>query len=155
RLNRLLVLVGPRASGKTSLLFGRLLPYLKHRQDSQHHQNDEPAQKRWDRYLTLVPGSHPLVNLALLIQKQARQLQARAVAGSTVAVEPPADTIASIIRNLRKNERYLVQEIGESESVLLVVDQFEELFTLCNDGAIRKAFIENLLSLIQPPEDAP
>ena len=34
--------------------------------------------------------------------------------------------------------------------MLLVIDQFEELFTLCKDKAERRAFIDNLLTAAQP-----
>lgn len=41
---------------------------------------------------------------------------------------------------------------GETQSTLLVVDQFEEVFTLCQDEQIRHRFIERLLSLGQHGE---
>ncbi|TAF09613.1 MAG: CHAT domain-containing protein [Nostocales cyanobacterium] len=37
----------------------------------------------------------------------------------------------------------------QDKSSILVVDQFEELFTLCNDETVRVAFIEQLLKLTQ------
>ncbi len=36
--------------------------------------------------------------------------------------------------------------------MLLVVDQFEELFTLCNDEEARDAFVRQLLALVETPE---
>ncbi|MBD0346160.1 MAG: NACHT domain-containing protein, partial [Coleofasciculus sp. Co-bin14] len=44
----------------------------------------------------------------------------------------------------------LSNEFGNRPSVL-VVDQFEEAFTLCRDDSVRQAFIDNLISLIQSP----
>ena len=49
-------------------------------------------------------------------------------------------------RSLRLYVRKLLSNSGET-NLLLVVDQFEETFTLCKDIDERKAFIENLLSL--------
>ena len=36
-------------------------------------------------------------------------------------------------------------------AMLLVIDQFEELFTQCRDPAQRRAFIDNLLTAPEPP----
>ena len=58
--------------------------------------------------------------------------------------------------DLQKDARSLrlyVKKLGK-QNLLLVVDQFEETFTLCKDGAERKAFIENLLALTDE-EDTP
>jgi class 3 adenylate cyclase/WD40 repeat protein/tRNA A-37 threonylcarbamoyl transferase component Bud32 len=41
-------------------------------------------------------------------------------------------------------------DIADAPDVLVVVDQFEELFTLCDDPAVRDAFIDALLSLRGP-----
>ena len=52
--------------------------------------------------------------------------------------------------DLKKDSRslrlYVKKSLGETK-LLLLVDQFEETFTLCKDTDERKAFIENLLSL--------
>jgi hypothetical protein len=61
RQQRLLVLVGSPASGKTSLVFGGLLPSLK-----QNMSSDLP---RWSHYLEIAPGTNPLSSLARLIQQ--------------------------------------------------------------------------------------
>jgi WD40 repeat protein/class 3 adenylate cyclase/tRNA A-37 threonylcarbamoyl transferase component Bud32 len=41
-------------------------------------------------------------------------------------------------------------EVADDPSELVVVDQFEELYTLCEDAARRAAFIEGLLALASP-----
>jgi WD40 repeat protein/transcriptional regulator with XRE-family HTH domain len=43
----------------------------------------------------------------------------------------------------------LHQEIAEFDQLLILVDQFEETFTLCHDDAERISFIERLLNLAQ------
>ena len=43
--------------------------------------------------------------------------------------------------------RYAIDELRVA--FLLVVDQFEELFTLCTDEQVRRDFLERLLSLTQ------
>ena len=42
-----------------------------------------------------------------------------------------------------------------AERLLLVVDQFEELFTLCRDEGTRGAFLDNLLYAAGPEPDGP
>ena len=34
---------------------------------------------------------------------------------------------------------------------MLVVDQFEEIFTLCRDPQVRQAFVDNLINLTEAP----
>jgi formylglycine-generating enzyme required for sulfatase activity len=58
------------------------------------------------------------------------------------------DDMQKDARSLRLYVRKLLSISGET-NLLLVVDQFEETFTLCKDPAERKAFIENLLSLAE------
>ncbi len=43
----------------------------------------------------------------------------------------------------------LIQTAGKSERILILVDQFEETFTLCRDEAERTTFIERLLECAQ------
>lgn len=42
---------------------------------------------------------------------------------------------------------------GKADHILLLVDQFEETFTLCRDELERVAFIEKILSIAKEPED--
>lgn len=129
--DHLLVLVGPSGCGKSSLALAGLVPALQ--------TGALPGSRDWRYYPSMVPGSQPLVNLAQLIR-------------------PPAvDTEAWIqeqVQHFQHNPNYLAQLLDEQGKApaLLVIDQFEELFTLCSDRRIRQAFIENLVSLIQAPD---
>ena len=59
---------------------------------------------------------------------------------------------APTINPLRMSEANLSEaRIKDAERVLLLVDQFEEVFTLCHDEMERIAFIEKLLSSAQEP----
>jgi WD40 repeat protein len=111
--NRLLAVVGPSGSGKSSLVRAGLIPALK--------AGALPGSQHW-RYLPpLVPGSDPLAALRRVLPDNptARHAQAQA--------EP----------DLR----------GSVPPCVLVVDQFEELFTLCEDVVARETFIGALLAL--------
>ncbi len=60
--------------------------------------------------------------------------------------ESPGD----LARDSRALRIYIGKSIGENWRLLLVIDQFEELFTLCRDEQERKSFIDNLLLATAP-----
>lgn len=137
RDERFLAVVGASGSGKSSIVRAGLIPAL-HR--------DSP--QAW-RIHVITPTAHPLEALALGLSSD----------GSSVA-----DT-AALIDDLRRDARTLhlvgmrlVASGGRGGSldgpgparVLLVVDQFEEMFTLCRDPAERGAFVEALLTAVAP-----
>lgn len=130
---RLLALVGSSGSGKSSIVFGGLLPRLK-----------QGMGAHW-RYLVMVPGEDPLANLAraaiLLVPKgQADDLGLSAKSRLIFAED-----------GFRRDPNYLASLAGETGDapVVLVVDQFEEAFTLCTDDDARKAFADQLIGLTQ------
>ena len=59
---------------------------------------------------------------------------------------PGANPLKTMESHLELNH----DEVG-SEQALILVDQFEEMFTLCHDEAARALFIEKLLRLAQDP----
>src|SRR5258705_1078757 len=123
---RLLFVVGPSGSGKSSLVLAGLIPALK---------NDiiEGAVS-WQYIPAMVPGSNPLRNLASSLSN---------LYGHT------PEWITDEVELMNQDSQHLaklVASFGQNPAVL-VVDQFEELFTLCLDDSLRDAFISNLLSL--------
>jgi energy-coupling factor transporter ATP-binding protein EcfA2 len=128
--NRLLAVIGSSGSGKSSLVLGGILPNLKAGalQDSQI----------WHYYLPMVPGVEPLANLARVTQ-------------------PPdinqKEWLPNQVENFQKDSNHLAQLCSQFDNkpCVLVVDQFEEVFTLCSDDNARQAFIENLVVLITRP----
>lgn len=132
--SRLLVVIGPSGSGKSSVVLAGLIPTLKH--------GVLPGSESW-RYLPrMVPGSNPLANLARLVQPASGE-----EAADPVAWTQEQETV------FRENPQHLLDLVhaGGEEPVVGVVDQFEELFTLCGDPNVRQAFIDNLLHLVQEP----
>lgn len=127
---RLLAVVGPSGSGKSSLVLGGLLPALK--------AGGLPDSQHWHYVPPLVPGSDPLTNLA-------------------GALRPPHNTSDVWTERLRagmlQDPTYLTKLINAltRQPALLVIDQFEEAFTLCADQSTRRAFINNLLVLASAP----
>jgi signal transduction histidine kinase/energy-coupling factor transporter ATP-binding protein EcfA2 len=126
--NRLLAVVGSSGSGKSSVVLGGLLPKLKAGALS--------GSENWHYYSPMVPGVNPLENLARLTQP--RDVNA------TEWLQQQVESFQRDPNHLTK----LSNEFGNRPCVL-VVDQFEEVFTLCRDDSVRQAFIDSLIGLIQ------
>jgi hypothetical protein len=127
--NRLLAVVGTSGSGRSSLVRAGLLPALK--------AGALPGSQEWHYCPPMVPGSTPLANLIRLIQP------------TDVGED---EMLQHHTRRFKQDPDHLSQWIGETQvPTVLVIDQFEELFTLCDDDQVRQAFIDNLLGLIQSP----
>ncbi|MCS6849300.1 MAG: hypothetical protein RMN52_16480, partial [Anaerolineae bacterium] len=128
---RLLALVGSSGSGKSSVVFGGLLPRLK-----------QGIGAHW-RYLVMVPGENPLANLARAARSLVAEGQMDNLAAKSQLVFAEDD--------FRGDPNYLaglVSRTGDAP-LMLVVDQFEETFTLCTDDDERKAFANQLIGLAQ------
>lgn len=139
---RLVAVVGPSGSGKSSLVLAGLIPLLK--QGAIPGDGDAPGSEAWHYLPRLVPGSDPLTNLAAILQPP----KAGAALDLTLAAK-----VVFASDGLRREAAYLLNLFNatSSQPAVLLVDQFEELFTLCTDEAIRTAFINNLLALVQAP----
>lgn len=131
---RLLVVVGPSGCGKSSIVLAGLLPALKN--------GALPSSSDWRYAPSMVPGSNPLANLV------------------RVVLTMQADEIADPVAWAREQEAALrcdPQHLAELANTLSpapivgVVDQFEELFTLCSDDTARCAFLDNLINLVRTP----
>jgi hypothetical protein len=84
----------------------------------------------------MVPGSNPLENLARAICPPERD---------------PVQWTARLTPYLQQ-PNFLVRFVGRlNRPIVLIVDQFEEVFTLCNDQQAREDFINTLLNLIDAP----
>jgi tetratricopeptide (TPR) repeat protein len=127
----LIALVGASGSGKSSVVRAGLVPNLRRRRDF-----------IWE-FITIRPQDRPLYNLAAglipLLDPQLSeidQLQETAkLAGSLT--DSPLE-LRDVV------EKILTKQPG-TDRLLLVVDQWEELYTLCNDEAARQRFIAHLI----------
>jgi WD40 repeat protein len=130
RDHRLLAVIGPSGSGKSSVVFAGLLPRLR--------AGALPGSAEWRQLPSIVPGATPLESLAELVQPP------HVAAGEWRRTEGPA------FRRAANHLAELVAQGGAAPAVV-VVDQFEELFTLCHDDEGRAAFAANLLALAGAP----
>ncbi|ELP54521.1 hypothetical protein O53_3342 [Microcystis aeruginosa TAIHU98] len=120
-------LLGASGSGKSSVVFAGLVPKLQ-------------QESHW-QFTHFRPGSDPFHALALALvplyttnlNETERLAQARQLANYLRDGDIPlADVFAQIKHNY------------PSERVLLIADQFEELYTLCPDETIRRNFLDKL-----------
>lgn len=116
-----LAIVGASGSGKSSVARAGLIPAWK-------KENERGV------IHVITPTAHPLENLAASLTRESE---------SVTATSTLMDDMSRDVRSLRL---YVKKTLGEAR-LLLLVDQFEETFTLCKDIDERKTFIENLLSL--------
>lgn len=130
---RLLAILGPSGSGKSSLIRAGLFPALVRR--------PLPGFQR-SRAAVLTPGGHPLEALArVILRLHGSEVSPEATASKTALMRAP--TPAGAYDGLRR----CVDSLPDIEQspVILVIDQFEELFTLCGAPAERAMFIANVL----------
>jgi WD40 repeat protein/energy-coupling factor transporter ATP-binding protein EcfA2 len=133
--NQFLAVVGSSGSGKSSVVLGGLIPSLK--------AGKLPGSENWHYYVSMMPGSNPLANLARLFCFE--DLEERG------SIEKQIEQQAGqLLQNSNRLTQLLSQADGQPS--VLVIDQFEEVFTLCQDRDIRQAFINNLVALVQGPE---
>ncbi|QQE63355.1 WD40 repeat-containing protein [Leptolyngbya sp. BL0902] len=137
---RLLPILGPSGSGKSSLARAGLIPALAQR---------PLLGKAKMRVAVLVPGSHPLEALAGVLAKAATQDPMPVTKTREFATELGIATPAGTHDGLRRIAS-LIPHIQDAPLVVLV-DQFEEVYSLCKDAEERQAFIDNLLTAAQDP----
>src|SRR5262249_44655200 len=122
---RFLVVVGPSGSGKSSVIKAGLVPALR--------KGGLTHSERW--FVTdMPPGTHPFEELEAALLR--------------VAVNPLPGLIGELSEDRRGLVRVAKRLLPSDQEVelVLVIDQFEELFTLLDDEKIRAHFIDNLLS---------
>lgn len=131
REDRFLAVSGPSGSGKSSLVRAGVIPRIR--------AGALPGSAAWD-ILLFKPGTHPLDTLA-----------AQVVPLLGAQLDPIAAR-DSLLGSFRRDERGLhnavqvaVAGAPPGKRVLVIADQFEEVFTLCRDETERAAFISNLL----------
>ena len=109
----LVAVVGSSGSGKSSVIFARLIPHLRQISNA--------------RIITFRPGSKPFHAFA------------NALLGY---LEPQTQREGQYLQDILDNI-----PLASSEKLFIIIDQFEELYTLCQDIQERQIFIDNILTL--------
>ena len=127
RLPKLLAMLGPSGSGKSSLVRAGLLPALQ-----------AGRLKEAPNWLiqVMLPGARPLDSLA---QAMAPLLDENVLAIRD-SLKQSDETALHLLLQTALN-----QQATPESYIALVIDQFEELFTLCQDEPTRRAFLSQLL----------
>jgi hypothetical protein len=133
KATRFLAVVGASGSGKSSLVRAGLIPALR--------KNALLDSNTWN-FRVLTPGAHPLTTLAAHLTRLY-----------------PHDAMHKTLDELGNDERTMhlavtlaLAERPATERVVWVIDQFEEVFTLCRDERERALFIANLLYAASTPD---
>ncbi len=130
-----LVITGPSGSGKSSLVQAGLLPALKG--------GALASSPRW-RYATLTPGRSPLLALG------------RALTRLTGSLDAQTDLIDQAFTDPARLTRWLQTHLADDpeQKAVLVVDQFEELFTQTPAEPERRAFIAQLCTAVDQARES-
>ncbi len=118
----LVSLVGPSGSGKTSVVNAGIIPALETEAVDGSHE--------W-LIVEMVPGAHPFAELEAALNR--------------AASEPSGDLLELLMSGPGGLLRAVLRVLDSTRGrVLLVIDQFEELYTLGSSPDDRKAFLDAL-----------
>ena len=126
----LVAVIGPSGSGKSSLVIAGLVPRLEHPPGT--------PSTSWQPII-LQPGRDPLRSFlaALVAAHDPNPLLPAGVIEQ--GLEDPGTFSTAVLIALERIDRRL--------GLLIVVDQLEELFTMCDADEERRAFADNLAQL--------
>jgi WD40 repeat protein len=129
--DRFLAVVGPSGSGKSSVVKAGLIPSLRH--------GALPSSGDW--FITeMYPSSQPMAELEAALLR--------------VAINPPD----RLLGQLEEDERGLLRAIkrilpaDDETELVLVIDQFEELFTQVEGEKARVHFLNSLRAALEDPK---
>jgi len=137
---RFLAVVGASGSGKSSVVRAGLIPALNRGVSLVDNVLPPEGSIYWPVHI-ITPGVHPLKELAASLARDSESVSAIATLMQDLACDVHSLDLA-VSRHLKW--------LGGGNRLLLVVDQFEELFTACKDAVERKAFVDNLLHAAAP-----
>ena len=130
REERLLALLGASGSGKSSLALAGLIPAIA--------RGELPGSATWP-LVRFKPGARPWESLQIALAAHER-------------IAPHLPALASLItrpedeqRRLHLAARLALQNAPETDRLFILIDQFEEVFTLCRDESDRRPLIDNVL----------
>ena len=132
---RFLAVVGASGSGKSSVVRAGVVPVWA-------KGSLEPLQ---GPVHVITPTAHPLESLSASLTRDSESVSATAT------------LMDDMLKDARSLHLYVCKTLNflGLSNLLLVVDQFEEVFTLCKDASERKAFVDNLIAATSEKADSP
>jgi hypothetical protein len=127
---RCIALVGAAGIGKSSILGAGLLPALR--------RGDVPDSASW-AIVRMHPGSHPYGELATALRGMASEPAAPELARLTWGDVDITEAVDAAVPD-------------PGIRVLLVIDQFEEMFTLVRSETVTSSFIDHLVDAVSDPD---
>lgn len=129
--HHLVAVVGASGSGKSSVVRAGLVPELRKARD-----------RVWE-VATIVPTDRPIHALAAVLMPFLEPDMTET--DRLIETNKLAEALLSRTIKLREVvDRVLAKQPG-TDRLLLIADQWEELFTLCKDDGARRCFIDNIL----------
>ncbi len=128
----LVAVVGASGSGKSSVVFAGLVAYLRQSGAwtiTSFRPNDEP-------FKSLAGALGPLLHPNLPGEQESE------------AVSQLAESLRSERGRLSEVLKEITNRLPDGQRLLLVADQFEEVFTLCKDTKLRYRFLDELLEAV-------
>ena len=127
---RFLALIGASGSGKSSLALAGLIPSLQ--------RGELPASAKWPP-VRCRPGTRPWENLQIALSTN-NQIALHMAVLPTLIIRPEDEQ-----RRLHLTAQLALHDQPENHRLFILIDQFEEIFTLCNDEGARRQLIDNVL----------
>lgn len=131
---RFLPILGPSGSGKSSLMRAGLIPRLI---------RDPISGFSSPRVAIFTPSVHPIESLARVLARIDR-----GGAEESGRAEEFEKTLTQTFSSGRREGLHRIVEAlpnVEYQPVILLIDQFEEVFSLCNDPKVQRTFFDNLM----------
>ena len=140
--NFLSVIIGASGSGKSSVVRAGVVPAIKKGNALLNGTKLPEDSASWQVNI-FTPTAHPLEALAIALTRDSESVTSAATLVDDLSKDP---------RSLHffLSRQIQTRDLSTPRHILLVIDQFEELFTLCRDNFEREAFIDNLLTALTP-----
>lgn len=124
---RLITMIGASGSGKSSAVRAGLLPAIR--------KGAVPGSDQW-LIAHMMPGSDPFIELEAALLRSA--IDAPESLAEVLGSEDGSGLLRAVLRLLPT----------ESSRMVLVIDQFEELFTLVEDESVRWRLLDHLIGAV-------
>jgi tetratricopeptide (TPR) repeat protein len=142
--SRFLAVIGASGSGKSSVVRAGVIPALRRGERLADGGVPPTDSGQWDIRI-FTPSAHPLDALAASLTRDAGSLSATTSLRTDLEQDPYSLVLAA---------RRILAQSGRKH-LLLVIDQFEEIFTQCKQESERNIFLANLLNAIDPDSPQP